>query len=315
MPMTSKPDPFFIQRTIARPVGISGVGIHSGTDVRVELHPAGPDEGIRFRRVDCGIEIPALASSVSSLELATTLGCDDVQISTVEHLMAAVHMSGIDNLLIDIDGPEVPILDGSALPYCRLLGAAGFRRQNGLRKILAVTSPVEVDMEDGRRIRVTPYPGLRVTYGIDFGDDAIGAQQVDFEIRPSTFERELAPARTFALLRDVQRMHEAGLGLGGNENNCLVFDQHGPINTQLRFDDEPVRHKAMDSLGDLALLGAPLWGHIEVENGGHALHFALMEALRENRDCWTWMAGETTPLRRPLSAVPPLRVAAGNSLQ
>lgn len=300
--MTKKPDSFFIQKTTARPVGISGVGIHSGTNVRVELLPAGPNEGIRFRRVDCGIEIPALASHISSLELATTLGCDDVQISTVEHLMAAIHMCGVDNLTIEIDGPEVPILDGSAIPYCRLLGAAGFRRQNGLRKILAITSPLEVEKEDGRAIRVTPYPGLRVTYGIDFGDRAIGAQRVDFEITPTSFERELAPARTFALLRDVERMHQAGLGLGGNENNCIVFDEQGAINTPLRFDDEPVRHKAMDALGDLALLGAPIWGHLEVDKGGHALHFALIEALKENRDCWTWMAGETTPLRPPMVA-------------
>lgn len=308
--MTKQPDSFFIQRTTARPVGISGVGIHSGAEVRLELHPAPPGTGVRFRRVDCGIEIPALASHVSSLELATTLGCDDVQISTIEHLMAAILMSGVDNLIVDLDGAEVPILDGSALPYCRLLAAAGFRKQDALRKILAVTSPLEIEKPDGRAIRITPYPGLRVTYGIDFGDAAVGRQTIDLEIDPVSFERELAPARTFGMLRDVQRMHEAGLGLGGTENNCIVFDDEGPINTQLRFDNEPVRHKALDSLGDLALLGSPIWGHLEVEKGGHALHYALIEALQRHRECWTWMAGATTPLPRPVATPAPLRVVA-----
>ena len=309
--MTNRPDSFFLQKTTTRPVGISGVGIHTGSEVRLELHPAPADTGIRFRRIDCGIEILALANHVSSLELATTLGCDDVQISTVEHLMAAVLMSGVDNLVIELDGPEVPILDGSALPYCRLLAAAGFRRQDALRKIMAVTAPIEIEMDGGRAIRISPYPGLRLTYGIEYaGFEPIGRQSVDLEVKPVSFERELAPARTFGLLRDVQRMHDAGLGLGGNEGNCIVFDDRGPINTQLRFDDEPVRHKALDAVGDLALTGAPIWGHLEVERGGHALHFAMLEALEENPDCWTWMAGETTPLHQPIPARAPLRIAA-----
>ncbi len=303
--MIKKPDDFFIQKTIARSVGIDGVGIHTGTDVQLQLHPAPSGSGIHFRRVDCGVEVPALAGHISSLELATTLGRDDVQISTVEHLMAAIQVLGIDNLTIELNGPEVPILDGSALPYCRLLAAAGVRQQKALRKIMAITSPVEVDEGDGRTIRVAPYPGLRVTYGIDFGESAIGAQRVDVELRRDNFERELAPARTFALLRDVQRMHQQGLGLGGNEGNCVVFDENGPINTELRFSDEPVRHKALDVIGDLALLGAPIWGHFEVERGGHALHFALLEALRDSPDCWTWMAGKTMPLRQPLPAPAP----------
>lgn len=309
--MAKEPDSFFIQRTISRPVGISGVGIHSGTEVRLELQPAPAGTGIRFRRVDCGIEIPALTSQVSSLELATTLGRDGVRVSTVEHLMAAVLMCGVDNLVIDLDGPEVPILDGSALPYCRLLAAAGFRKQDALRKIMAITAPIEIEKDNGRAIRLSPYPGLRVTYGIDYGDfEPIGYQTVDVDVKPVSFERELAPARTFGLLRDIQRMHDAGLGLGGNEGNCIVFDDQGPINTRLRFDDEPVRHKALDALGDLALTGSPIWGHLEVERGGHALHFAMLEALEENRDCWTWMAGETVPLRQPVPAVRPLRVAS-----
>jgi len=299
--MTNKPDDFFVQKTIARPVSITGVGIHSGSEVRLELQPAPIDSGVRFRRVDCGVEVPALASFVSSLELATTLGRDGAQVSTVEHLMAAIQVLGVDNLTIEIDGPEVPILDGSALPYCRLLEAADVQPQRALRRILAITAPFEIVESGGRTISITPYPGLRVSYKIDFGDRAIGAQSVDVEVTRDAFQRELAPARTFALLRDVSRMLERGLALGGDEGNCVVFDEDGPINTMLRYADEPVRHKALDAIGDLALIGAPIWGHLTVERGGHALHIALLEALQARPECWTWVAGEISPL--PLRAV------------
>lgn len=301
--MTKAPDEFFIQKTIARPVAIAGIGIHSGTEARLELYPAPVDSGIRFQRTDRNVEIAARVEHVSSLVLATTLGKDGSQVSTVEHLLAAALVLGIDNLTVKLDGPEVPILDGSALPYYRLLAAAGLESQSALRKIMAVTAPLEIEKDDGRGIRISPYPGLRITYCIDFEDGAIGAQSIDLEISPAVFERELAPARTFALLEDVHRMHERGLGLGGNESNCVVFDEAGPINTALRFADEPVRHKALDALGDLALMGVPIWGHLEVERGGHALHVALIEALQARRECWTWMAGETVPLRPRVVAV------------
>jgi UDP-3-O-[3-hydroxymyristoyl] N-acetylglucosamine deacetylase len=294
--MTNKPDDFFVQKTIARPVSVTGIGIHSGSEVRIQLLPAPADSGVRFRRVDCGVEVPALASYVSSLELATTLGHHGAQVSTVEHLMAAIQVLGIDNLLIEIDGPEVPILDGSALPYCRLLEAADLQPQRALRRILAITAPFEIQQSGGRAIGIAPYPGLRVSYQIDFGDHAIGAQSVDVEVTRDAFERELAPARTFALLRDVKHMLERGLALGGDEGNCVVFDEDGPINTTLRFPNEPVRHKALDAIGDLALIGSPIWGHLTVERGGHALHIALLEAMRARPDCWTWVAGETVPI-------------------
>ena len=174
--MTNKPDDLFVQKTIARPVSVTGVGIHSGSEVRIQLLPAPADTGVRFRRIDCGVEMPALASYVSSLELATTLGYQGAQVSTVEHLMAAIQVLGIDNLSIDIDGPEVPILDGSALPYCRLLEAAGLQPQRALRRILAITAPFEIQESGGRAISITPYPGLRVSYRIDFGDTAIDVQ-------------------------------------------------------------------------------------------------------------------------------------------
>jgi UDP-3-O-[3-hydroxymyristoyl] N-acetylglucosamine deacetylase len=303
----TKPDDFFVQKTIARPVSISGVGIHSGAHVRLQLLPAPTDTGVRFRRIDRGVEVPALASFVSSLELATTLGRDGAQVSTVEHLMAAIQVMGIDNLRVELDGAEVPILDGSALPYCRLLEAAGVQPQPALRRIMAITAPVEVTMSGGRTIGITPYPGLRVSYRIDFGERAIGAQTVDVEITRESFELELAGARTFALLRDVRHMLERGLALGGDEGNCVIFDEQGPINATLRFADEPVRHKALDAVGDLALIGAPIWGHLTVERGGHALHLGLLAALEAQPECWTWVAGETV-------AIPARAVAAGGGV-
>jgi UDP-3-O-[3-hydroxymyristoyl] N-acetylglucosamine deacetylase len=305
--MTNKPDDFFVQKTIARPVSITGVGIHTGREVRMALRPAPADSGVRFRRTDCGVEMPALASYVTSLELATTLGRDGAQISTVEHLMAAIQVLGIDNLTVEIDGPEVPILDGSALPYLRLLEAADLQPQRALRRIVAIIAPIEIQEGGGRSISITPYPGLRVSYRIDFGEHAIGAQAIDVEVTREGFERELASARTFALLRDVKKMLERGLALGGDEGNCIVYDEDGPINTTLRYANEPVRHKALDAVGDLALIGSPIWGHLTVERGGHALHIALLDALRARPECWTWVAGETVPI--PARAMTAGRVA------
>lgn len=306
-PRLNRPD-LFAQKTIARPVALSGVGIHSGRPIRLRLHPAPEDTGIVFRRVDCGgIEIPALASSVCSVDHATTLGRDDVTISTVEHLLAAVRMADVDNLYVDLDGSEVPIVDGSALPWLHLLEAAGLRQQTAARRILAVTAPVEVEL-GAKRIRVSPYPGLRVRYSVDFAHPAIGHQSLDLHVDRETFERELAAARTFALQEDVDRLHRRGLGLGGDLDNCVIFGAEGP-NNALRFPDEPVRHKALDAVGDLALAGGPLWAFVEVERGGHHLHFAILEALRERPDCWVWMQGhprqQETVVERPA-----LRMAA-----
>jgi UDP-3-O-[3-hydroxymyristoyl] N-acetylglucosamine deacetylase len=296
----------FAQKTIARSVALSGTGIHSGKPIRLRLNPAPENTGIVFRRVDCGgIEIPALASQVCSVDHATTLGRDDVTISTVEHLLAAVRMADIDNLWIDLDGSEVPIADGSALPFLHLVEAAGVRRQTAPRRIMAVTAPLEVEL-GAKRIRVSPYPGLRIRYTIDFAHPAIGHQELELDVDRATFVEELAAARTFALQEDVDRLHRRGLGLGGDLDNCVIFGPEGP-NNRLRFQNEPVRHKALDAVGDLALAGGPLWAYVEVERGGHQLHFAILEALRENPSCWVWMHGQTRP-EEPVLEQPERRV-------
>lgn len=282
----------FRQRTLARSAAIDGVGIHTGQRMSLQLNPAPAGTGIVFRRTDCnGVEIPARPSAVASLELATTIGRDDITISTIEHLMAALYAAGVDNARVDLDGPEVPILDGSALPYWRLIQAAGIEIQKAPREILVVTEPIEASVEGVRgdkTIRVTPYPGFRLSYQLDYTQKAIGRQFVDLEIDEQSFGMELAPARTFALMEDVQQLHRAGLGLGGREDNCIVFGEQGPLFVDLRFADEPVRHKALDAVGDLALLGCPIWGHVEVERGGHLLHYRLVEEILRRGDRWAW---------------------------
>ena len=288
-------DRLFRQQTIRRPTAISGVGIHTGRQTNLRILPAPPGAGIRFLRTDAGnVEIPADLGSVSSLELATTLGRDDVTVSTVEHLLAAVYILGIDNLTVEMDGPEVPILDGSARPYLLLLQAAGVRRQNADRRIVAITSAIEIDRGD-KWLRATPYPGLRLDYTIDFEGCAVGRQRLQIDVDLGTFEQGLAPARTFCRQMDVEQMQRAGLGLGGSVDNCIVFDEHGAVNTDLRFPDEPVRHKALDAVGDFTLLGAPIWGHFEVLRGGHQLHYDLLRELAANPSCWTWMRGDELP--------------------
>lgn len=286
----------FQQNTIARPTSVEGLGIHTGRPVTLRLLPAPIDTGIVFQRTDRGgITIPARCSEVVSLDLATTLGAgpgshDDhsITISTIEHLMAAAHMMAIDNLLVEVNGPEIPILDGSATPFLNLLEAAGTEGQDATRKLFVVTEPVELELED-KWIRVSPYPGLRISYALDYEIESIGHQEIEFDITRKSFAKELASARTFGLRRDIDRLHAMGLGLGGRKDNCVVFSADGPTNTELRFADEPVRHKALDAIGDFALLGAPLWGHLEVKRGGHLLHYRLMEKLLANPHTWTWV--------------------------
>lgn len=297
-------DRLFRQQTIRRPTAISGVGIHTGKETNLRILPAPVGSGIRFRRTDAGsVEVRADLKDVSSLELATTLGRDDVTVSTVEHLLAAVYALGIDNLVVEMDGPEVPILDGSAMPYLLLLQAAGIRRQNADRRIVAMTSVIEFKRGD-KWLRASPYPGLRLDYTIDFPGCAVGRQRLQMEVDRASFERDLAPARTFCRQVDVEKMQRAGLGLGGSVDNCIVFDDKGAVNTDLRFADEPVRHKALDAIGDFTLLGAPIWGHFEILRGGHLLHYELLKELVANPQCWTWMVGEELPPQADLPLDP-----------
>jgi len=268
------------QTTLKTTVSIDGVGLHSGHPVRAHFHPAPPDYGLVFlRREHPDHPIPARLDSASSFDLATTLKRGEVSIGTVEHALSAAAGVGLDNCLIEIEGPEVPILDGSALPFVRLFHAAGFERQNALAKPLSLTRSVEVVREDRRVEYVPDGANLTITYEIDFPHPIVGRQELTFTLKAEEFASRIAPARTFGFAREVEAMRARGLARGGSLHNAVVLDDTGIISGPLRFRDEFVRHKVMDLIGDLALLGRPLTGHIHARKAGHALHIEFARAL------------------------------------
>ncbi|HSD71261.1 MAG TPA: UDP-3-O-acyl-N-acetylglucosamine deacetylase [Thermoanaerobaculia bacterium] len=268
------------QTTLRTTVSIEGVGLHSGHPVRASFRPAPAGHGIVFRRLDHpDTVVPARVESASTFDYATTLNVDGVSVGTVEHVLSAAYGEGLDNCVIELDGPEVPILDGSALPFVRLFHAAGFERLDSPVESLASTEPVEV-ARDGRRVSFQPDgPGLTITYEIDFPHPVVGRQELTVAIRPEEYSTRIAPARTFGFARDVAALRSRGLARGGSLHNAVVLDEEGVLSGPLRFRDEFVRHKVLDLVGDLALLGAPLQGHIHARRAGHALHIEFARAL------------------------------------
>jgi UDP-3-O-[3-hydroxymyristoyl] N-acetylglucosamine deacetylase len=269
------------RKTVNTHVSITGIGLHSGIYTKVELHPATAGSGITFVRADLhGLRIPALQASTTALDYATTVGKDDVAVGTVEHLLAAVMAFGITDLDICIDGPEVPIVDGSALPFMHLIDAAGLRALGVDMPVLRVTEPIEI-IDGEKSIRITPSNRLVLNYKIDFAHPAIGRQTYRFDYHRDNFLRKIAPARTFGFYRDVEKMRAAGLARGGSVENALVLDDTGVMNGPLRFRDEFVRHKILDLLGDLALVGRPIVGEITANRAGHALHSRFVGKILE----------------------------------
>lgn len=268
------------QTTLRTSVSIEGVGLHSGHPVRARFRPAPAGHGIVFRRMDRrGARIPARVDSASTFDYATTLSSGGVSVGTVEHVLSAAYGEGLDNCTIELDGPEVPILDGSALPFVRLFHAAGFERLDVAVLPLLVSEPVEVS-RDGRGVSFRPDgPGLTITYEIDFPHPVVGRQELTVAIRPEEYSTRIAPARTFGFARDVEAMRARGLARGGSLHNAVVLDDTGVLSGPLRFRDEFVRHKVLDLVGDLALLGAVLDGHIHARRAGHALHIEFARAL------------------------------------
>lgn len=271
-----------MQRTIDKPVGISGIGLHSGCPVTVQLTPAPEDTGIVFRRVDLrSFEIPALRRHVSRVVLATTLMRRGVMISTVEHLLSALYGLAIDNLYVDIDSLEVPILDGSAEAWVALAQKAGIREQSRQRVYLKVERAIR--LQDGdKSLLVEPYPSFRISYTIDFAHPAIGEQSLELEVTPERYAREIAFARTFGFYREVEQLLKKGLIRGGSLENAVVLSEDGIMNGGLRSPDEFVRHKVLDLIGDVALCGAPVIGCIKAHKAGHALHTHLATELSRN---------------------------------
>jgi UDP-3-O-[3-hydroxymyristoyl] N-acetylglucosamine deacetylase len=277
------------QQTIAEKVSCTGIGLHSGAPTQLVLHPARADEGVTFVRTDCKtpIEIPARSREISSTYLATTLGRGEASIRTVEHLLAALFGMGIDNVRVEVDGPELPVMDGSSAPFVYLIRSAGVFRQRERRRTLRIRRPIEIRDGD-RRISVEPARDFRVHYAVDFEHPAIGRQELSLApLDADRFDRELSAARTFGFLRDVRALWNAGLARGGSLDNAVLLDDTRVVNPQgLRWSDEFVRHKILDLCGDLALLGVPLVGHVKVERGGHSLHQRLVAAILERPECW-----------------------------
>lgn len=269
----------YVQRkTISTNVSITGIGLHSGIYTTVELQPAHAGSGITFVRTDLGLRIPALQASTTALDYATTVGRDDVSVGTVEHLLSAVMACGITDLDIRIDGPEVPIIDGSALPFMHLIDAAGVRELGAEVRVLRLEQPIEV-VDGEKSIRIVPSNRLVLKYKIDFNHPTIGRQAFQFDFHHDSFLKKIAPARTFGFLHEVEKLRAAGLARGGSVENCIVLDERGVTNGPLRFKDEFVRHKILDLLGDLALIGRPIVGEITAYRAGHALHSRFVEQI------------------------------------
>ena len=288
------------QQTIAEKVSCTGIGLHSGAPTQLVLHPARAGEGITFLRTDARVPalIAARSREVSSTRLATTLGRGDASVRTVEHLLAALFGLGIDNVRVEVDGPELPVMDGSAAPFVYLIRSAGVFRQRERRPLLRIRRPIEV-VEGDRSIRIEPARELRVSYAVDFEHPAIRRQELHLNpFDAERFEREISAARTFGFLRDVRTLWCAGLARGGSLDNTVLLDDTRVVNPQgLRWPDEFVRHKILDLCGDLALLGVPLVGHVRVERGGHALHQRLVAAILERPDAWVIDDPERTHAR------------------
>jgi UDP-3-O-[3-hydroxymyristoyl] N-acetylglucosamine deacetylase len=274
------------QTTIQHPVEIEGVGLHTAVPGRLRLVPAPVDTGIVFRRVDLdGFMVEAHVRNVARVSYATSLMKQSVLISTIEHLLAALYCSGIDNVYVELDALELPILDGSSKPFIDLLVQAGTRRLRRLRRYIRVVKPLE--FEDGdRRIGIYPASEFRVHCFVDYDHPLIGPQDIELVVDRETFSRELAPARTFGFVKDFAALQEMGLIRGGSLANALVLDDTSVMNGPLRFPDEFGRHKALDLIGDLALVGRPLQARIVAHKAGHALHTQLVTRLLDDHSLW-----------------------------
>lgn len=303
------------QRTLAGSIRCSGVGLHTGRTIAIQLHPAPPDTGVALRRTDQpgAPAIPAHWTYAQETPLCTTLADGATRIATVEHLLAALAGLGVDNAVVDVDGPEVPIMDGSAAPFVFLVECAGLAQQPARRRAIQLCKTVEV-RDDARSAALGPAPaGLTVDFAIAFDSPVIGEQARTTELDCATFKRDLARARTFGFLREVDQLRAAGLALGGSLDNAVVIDGDRVLNDGgLRYPDEFVRHKILDCVGDLFLAGAPIVGRFTGRRTGHALNLRLLAKVLEDPTAWTWAdtsLGTNVPGTNGAPALPERAVA------
>ncbi len=297
------------QRTLKNVIRAIGVGLHTGHKVYLTLRPAPPDTGICFRRVDLDpvVELRACPENVGDTTLSTTLVRDGVRVSTVEHLLSAMAGLGIDNALVDLSAAEVPIMDGSAGPFVFLLQSAGVREQDAAKQFIRIKRPVMVE-EGDKWARFEPFSGFKVSFAIEFDHpvfrECTSAATVDFST--TSFVKEVSRARTFGFVRDLERLRESNLALGGNLDNAVVIDDYRVMNEDgLRYEDEFVKHKVLDAIGDLYLLGHPLIGAFLGHKSGHALNNRLLRALVAERSAWEMVTFDD-PLEAPIVFTPPL---------
>ncbi|MBI5102669.1 MAG: UDP-3-O-acyl-N-acetylglucosamine deacetylase [Nitrospirae bacterium] len=274
------------QRTIKSPVQFEGIGLHTGVHSKVILNPASRDSGVTFIRTDKRMTAKAHVGSVVDTAFATTIGHNGAKIRTIEHLMAALAGLGIDNVTVEVEGPEIPILDGSSTELISLILRAGIAKQAKRRPYLRILRPFI--FEDGHsKIGAFPHRGYRITYSIHFHHHGIGEQRLSVDINEENFARELAPARTFGFLKDIEYLRTNGLAKGGSFDNAIVLGENGILNsTGLRFKDEFVRHKVLDSIGDFSLVGFPICGHIIASKSGHATNIKFLKKLLSFPDAW-----------------------------
>jgi UDP-3-O-[3-hydroxymyristoyl] N-acetylglucosamine deacetylase len=301
------------QRTVAKRVSCTGVGLHSGKPASLTLAPAAADAGITFVRMDLGVEIPARSENVVDTMLSTSLGNGRARIATVEHVMAALQGTGIDDCRVEVDGPEIPILDGSAAPFVCLIREAGVRLLPAGKRYLVVDQPIEI--RDGDKLaRLDPADGFSIDFTADFNHPLITNQSFHVKLTDRSFEREVSRARTFCFMKDIERMQAMGLARGGSLENAIVVDEFSILNPEgLRFPDEFARHKVLDAVGDLALLGLPVIGHLTARKSGHALNQALVRKVLAEAGAWRVVRVSAEADVPPAGVqVPALAVSAGS---
>jgi UDP-3-O-[3-hydroxymyristoyl] N-acetylglucosamine deacetylase len=291
-----------IQTTIERPVETSGIGLHTAVPGRVRLMPAPPDTGIVFRRVDLdNFEIEAHGRNVARVSYATSLMKKGVLLSTTEHLLAALYACGVDNVYVDIDAIEIPILDGSSQPFVQMLQQAGIRRQRRHRRYLKVLRPLEISDGD-RHIGIYPSDEFSVHCLVDYSHPMIGRQEIQMVVNRQTFSERLARARTFGFVDELEKLRAVDLIRGGSLDNAIVLTRDGIMNGELRYADEFGRHKTLDLIGDLALIGRPLLARVEAHKAGHALHTQLVSRLLADKSLWTQTTVSAPQQEEPIAA-------------
>lgn len=285
---------YFLQRTLSQSVSVAGVGVHSGKLTHLTIKPALENHGIKFRRLDLPgtQDIQAFFKLVVDTSLATVLGINGAIVSTIEHLMASFAGLGIDNALVEVDDYEIPIMDGSAKIFTQLIKKTGVVEQAAPKQFFIVKKPIKVTDND-KSVIVHPESCFKITCGIDFAHPLIGKQKIIFDRAKNNFEEEISYARTFGFIQDLELLKKFSLGKGGSLDNAIIIDKDKILNEEgLRYPDEFVRHKLLDSLGDFSLLGMPIQGHIVTHKSGHTLNHLFIKTFLENKDAW-----ETGPIK------------------